>query len=58
MLSPFVNEFKEAKNETGRKRVINNASEAVKKAKALLEDENDLPKDLQTVCIFIILLFV
>jgi hypothetical protein len=51
VLAPFIKMFKEAKNEQGRKTVITNAADAVKKAKDLLEEVDDLPKDLQTVCI-------
>jgi hypothetical protein len=51
VLAPFVQEFKEAKNEKGRKTVLANAAVAVKDSKVLLEDADDLPKDLQTVCI-------
>jgi hypothetical protein len=51
VLASFVQEFKKAKNEKGRKTVLANAAVAVKNSKVLLEDADDLPKDLQTVCI-------
>jgi len=50
VLSPFVEKFREAKNEKDRKTVVKNAADAVTNSKNLLEDEEDLPKDLQTVC--------
>lgn len=53
VLTPFIKTFKEAKNEQGRKAVVKNAAEAVRKAKDLLEEVDDLPKDLQTVCILL-----
>jgi hypothetical protein len=53
VLAPFIKTFKEAKNDKGRKSVINDAADAVTKAHDLLEDANDLPKDLQTVCVLI-----
>jgi hypothetical protein len=55
VLSPFVAKFKEEKNEKGRNTVVNNAADAVKKSKDLLEDADGLPKDLQTVriCFFL-----
>jgi hypothetical protein len=51
LLLPFVKQFKEEKNAKGRKTVVKNASDAVKKSKEDLEDANDLPRDLETVCI-------
>ena len=51
VLAPFVENFKEAKNKKSRKTVVNNATDAVKRNKDLLEYQEDLPKDLQTVCI-------
>ena len=53
VLSPFVPKYKEASNEKGRKTVLNNAVEAVKKGKALLEDAEDLPKDLTAVSVLL-----
>ena len=50
LLSPFVQKFKDAKNEKGRKTVVNNAADAVKKGKDLHEYSDNLPKDLKTVC--------
>jgi hypothetical protein len=37
-----------------RKTVLANAAVAVKDSKVLLEDADDLPKDLQTVCILLL----
>ena len=51
VLSPFVKEYRKAKNEKERRGVVNKAIDAIEKSKALLEDGDDLPKDLQTVCI-------
>jgi hypothetical protein len=53
VLSPFVQKYKEASNEKGRKTVLNDAVEAVKKSKALLEDADDLPKDLPAVSVLL-----
>jgi hypothetical protein len=50
-LAPFIKTFTEAKNEKARKTVIKNAANSVKKAKDLLEDADDLPKELETVYI-------
>lgn len=54
VLSQFINKYIDAKNEKARKAVVNQASEAVRESKALLEDAEDLPKGLQTVrlCLF------
>lgn len=52
----FIKKFEEAKNEKGRKTVVSKAADAVKKSKDLLENAEDLPKDLPTVRIFSILL--
>jgi hypothetical protein len=49
VLSPFIQEFRDASNEKARKTVIDIAVDAVKRSKALLEDARDLPKDLPTV---------
>ena len=54
VLSPFVKKFETAKNEKEQKGVINNATEAVKKSKAMLEEAEDLPKDLKTVRVYFI----
>lgn len=51
VLSPFVRQFKEASNDTARKAVITLAVDAVTKAKAVLEDAEELPKELRTVCV-------
>jgi len=56
VLAPFLKKYAVAKNETERKRVAKNAVEAVSKSKDLLEEkEVDLPKDLETVCLPILL---
>lgn len=55
VLFPFIKKFEDAKNEKGRKTVVNKAADAVKKSKDLLENAEDLPKDLPTVRIFSIL---
>jgi len=49
VLSQFINKYLDAKNEKARKAVVNQAAEAVRESKALLEDAEDLPKGLQTV---------
>lgn len=51
VLTPFVEIFKNAKNDKARKTVVNNAVDAVKKSKDLLEDAEDLPSDLKIVCL-------
>ena len=50
LLPPFVQKFKDAKNEKGRKIVVNNAADAVKKGKDLHEYSDNLPKDLKSIC--------
>lgn len=52
ILSPFVNNFKDAKNEIGRKAVVKNAVDAILMSRNGQEDAGDLPKDLQTVALF------
>lgn len=49
VLSAFVKEYKNAKNEKERRMVVTSATDAVEKSKALLEDADDLPKNIQTV---------
>lgn len=49
VLSQFIDKYLDAKNEKARKAVVNQAAEAVRESKALLEDAEDLPKGLQTV---------
>jgi hypothetical protein len=51
VLSQFINTYVDAKNEKARKAVVNQAAEAVRESKALLEDAENLPKGLQTVCL-------
>jgi hypothetical protein len=51
ILLPFVNQYKAAKNENGRKAVVKSAADAVASSRDQLEDKGaDLPKDLPTVC--------
>lgn len=53
ILGPFVESYKLATNQKNRAVVIKNAVEAVLKSRHLLEDTGiDLPKDLNTVCLF------
>jgi hypothetical protein len=50
VLSPFVENFKTAKNEKARKEVLLNARVALLESRNLREDAtDDVPKDLQTV---------
>lgn len=52
LLSPFIQKYKDAKNEKGRRAVVANAADATRKSRDLLEDKGvDLPKDLQRVCL-------
>jgi hypothetical protein len=53
VISPFVKSFKEATTEKARTTVVRVAVDSVKKCKALVEDMEDLPKDLPAVCIFL-----
>jgi hypothetical protein len=51
ILEPFIQSYKEAKNQKTRAVVIQNAADAVTKSRDLLEDTAvALPKDLKTVC--------
>jgi len=51
VLAPFVDNYKNANNAKSKKVVLKNAEEALKESRNLREDaEDDLPKDLQTVC--------
>ena len=55
LLLPFIQNYKEAKNEKGRKVVVGKAADAVRKSRNLLEDKGaDLPKDLQMVCFLVL----
>jgi hypothetical protein len=59
ILLPFVENYKEAKNEKNRAQVVKNAADAVSSSSQLLEDQGvNLPKDLKSVriCPFSILL--
>ena len=58
LLFPFIEQFKEVTSKKEKKTVIKNAVDAVKKSKALLEDADDLPKDVSAVCLFFILHFL
>jgi hypothetical protein len=52
VLSPFVKNYVAAKNEKGRKAVVSNAADAVRKSRNLFEDKGDfLPKSLEPVCL-------
>jgi hypothetical protein len=53
VLASFVQQFKDAKNEKGRKTAVANAVKAVKESNILLEGKDDLPKDLPTVWILL-----
>jgi hypothetical protein len=54
-LLPFIEKYKNAQNQKGRKEVLRNAAEAVMKNSNLREDKTvDLPKDLPTVCFYFI----
>jgi hypothetical protein len=51
LLTPFVENYKAAKNDKERKVVVRNAADALAESKNLQEDQEvDLPKDLPTVC--------
>jgi hypothetical protein len=53
ILVPFVDNYKEAGNQIKRKEVIKNATEAVRKSRESLEDQDGvLPKNLSLVCHF------
>lgn len=51
VLSPFVKQYQLAANEKGRKTVVGLAVEVVRKARLFLEDAEELPQDLPTVCV-------
>jgi len=58
IILPFIEQYKDAKNDKARNVVIANAVDAVKKSRETLEDKGvDLPKDLQHVCLFFHSLF-
>ena len=57
IILPFIKQYKAAKNDKGRNVVIANVAEAVKKSRETLEDKGiGLPKDLQIVCLFFLIL--
>jgi transcriptional regulator of acetoin/glycerol metabolism len=59
IVSPFVKKYQMAKNEKARKALIKSAADAVSLSRNLQEDEGvDLPKDLPTVCLFILFVFI
>lgn len=49
VIAPFVEKYKEAMNDKGRKTVVNDTVDVIKNTKNLLEEGDKLPKDLQTV---------
>jgi hypothetical protein len=51
VLAPFVTKYKDSNNDKERKTVVSEAADAVKDAKELLENAQDLPKDIRTVSI-------
>jgi hypothetical protein len=54
ILMPFVEKYKEAENDKARKEVVGRAADALLESRNLLEDEeDDLPKDLKTVCLYL-----
>jgi hypothetical protein len=57
VLFPFVESYKDAKNEKNRALVVKNAADAVLKSSHLLEEGLGLPKDLKTVRLFHSLFF-
>jgi hypothetical protein len=54
VLSPFLKKFREAENEKVRKAILKNTAVAVAKSKDLMEVEEDLPKDLENVRLFLL----
>jgi hypothetical protein len=59
ILSPFVEQYKNAKNAKARKEVLKNSAAAVSQSRDLREDNvTELPKDLQTVRLFLIFLVI
>jgi len=59
VLLPFVEEYKNSKNEKARKAVVQNAADAVSNSRNLCEEGgDDLPKDLKTVCYFSLIVFL
>jgi hypothetical protein len=51
ILTPFVKDYQQAKNDKGRKVVLKNAADAVTENEGLLEEKGvALPKDLEKVC--------
>lgn len=51
VLSPFVDNFKNAKNEKARKVVLSDAAAAVEAHKNSQEDSGELPENLSKVCL-------
>jgi hypothetical protein len=59
VLLPFLEQYKSAKNEKERKAIGRDAADALTESRNLREDEaHDLPKELQTVCLVLILCFL
>jgi hypothetical protein len=53
LLSPFVEKYKVAKNDKGRRAVTASAAKVVLESSELLEDQGfNLPKDLPAVCLY------
>ena len=57
VLLPFLKEYREVSNEKGRKTAVNKAVDTVRESKAILEDTENLPKELGTVgpCLFLLI---
>jgi SPX domain protein involved in polyphosphate accumulation len=53
VLAPFLKKYNDAENEKLKKAVLKNAAASVVKNKDELEIKEDLPKDLERVCIFL-----
>ena len=49
LLSPFVESYKEAKNQKERKPIIKNAADAVLDNRDMMEELGELPSDLPTL---------
>jgi hypothetical protein len=56
VISPFLEQYKNANNEKERKGVLRSAADAVTETSNLREEKTaELPKDLQKVCLSIII---
>lgn len=59
IILPFVEKYEMAKNEKARKAILKTAADAVSKSKDLREDDaTELPKNLEVVCPFFVVIFV